>query len=266
MATLTWEKVGDRIYHTGLDRAVLYLKDGTAVAWNGLTSVEEDSNNSLTSYYLDGVKFLDNLAPGDFIAVLKAFTYPDEFDQVIGLGDVTPGLTYHDQPFQSFNLAYRTRVGNDLDGTDFGYKIHLLFNLIANPQNFAYETIKDSVTAIEFAWNLTGTPTKVPGARPTVHITIDSRDTDPIVLEAIENMLYGTATTGPHFPTIDELTGIFAYYGALIITDNGDGTWTALDESDSFITMTDPTTFRIDNADATFTDVSTYQISSTNTG
>lgn len=263
MTTLTWDKTGDRVYQTGVDRGVLFLQDGTFAVWNGLTSVEEDSTDTLTSYYLDGVKFLDNLSPGDFTGILKAFTYPDEFDRVNGIASVAPGLNYHDQPSQSFNLTYRTKIGNDSDGIDHAYKVHLLYNLMAVPATFAFESLKDSVAPIEFQWNLTGTPPRITNARPTVHISIDSRTTDPGILEAIENMLYGTASSNPSFPTIDAVASLFGYFGKLIIVDNGDGSWTAIDESNSFITMTDPTTFRIDNADAVFLDASTYQISST---
>ena len=265
MTTLTWDKTGERVYETGVDKGVLYLHDGTSVVWNGLTSVEEDSADTLTSYYLDGVKFLDNLAPGDFTGILKAFTYPDEFDLVNGIAEVAPGLSYHDQPSQSFNLTYRTIIGNDAEGTDHAYKIHLLYNVIANPATFAYESLKDSGSApIEFQWNLTGTPPKITGNRPTVHISIDSRKTDPEVLQGIEDVLYGTATTAPHFPSFNELLSLFKSLASLIIVDNGDGTWQAIDNGNNYITMISDTEFQIDGADATFLDATTYTISTTN--
>lgn len=264
MATLVWDKAGERVYQTGVDRGVLYLHDGTAVPWNGLIDIEEGSNSELRSFYLDGVKFLESLSPGDFIGKLKAFTYPDEFDTVNGMVSVAPGLTYHEQPHKSFNLSYRTRVGNDLEGTDHGYKIHVLYNVLANPDVIAFASADASAQVIEFVWSLTGTPPKPDKYRPTVHISMDSRTTPPDILQLLEDTLYGTETTVPSLPSIMEISEYFGYLGALIIVDHGNGTWSAIDESDTYITMLDATTFQIDDADVVYLDPDTYTISSTN--
>jgi hypothetical protein len=265
MAVLEWDTVGERIFQTGVDRGVLYLQDGTVAPWNGLTSVEESSNGELKSYYLDGVKYLENLTPRDFVGHLKAFTYPDEFDSVNGIVTIVAGFEAYEQPSKSFNLSYRTKIGNDIDGVDHGYKIHILYNLLAQPDSYGFSTSDDSgAKPIEFGWTLTGTPPSVQSIRPTVHIVIDSTKTAPDIISIIENKLYGTATTSPSLPSIQEIAEYFGYLGALIIIDHGDGTWTAIDESNSYISMLDPTTFFIDNADATYSDSVTYQISSTN--
>jgi len=265
MTALVWDEVGKRIYQTGVDHGVLYLHDGTVVAWNGLTDIEETPNAERKSFYLDGVKFLENLSPSDFEGKLKAFTYPDEFDSVNGIANVAPGLSYYEQPYKSFNLSYRTLVGNDLKGTDFGYKIHILYNVIAKPDPLSFGTLQDSgVQPIELAWSLSGTPPKAPGVRPTVHISIDSRTAPPEILQIIEEKLYGTETTSPSLPPITEIGEYFGYLGALLVIDHGDGTWSAIDESDTYITMLDETTFQIVGADATYLDPETYEVSSTN--
>lgn len=264
MATLTWDQVGERFYQTGIERGVLYLQDGTVAVWNGLTGVEETANQELKSFYFDGVKYLNNLIPGDFSGKLRAFTYPDEFDLVNGIATVASGLSYYDQPPKSFNLSYRTKIGNDLQGDTYGYKIHFLYNLVAVPDTFVFDTLKkDSLLPIEFSWTLSGTPPVITGYKPTVHISIDSMDTSSDVLQAIEDILYGTAQTDPRFPSIDEIKSIFGALGELLIVDNGDGTWTAIDMAGDYITMVDSTTFRIDNANATYLNLTTYQISST---
>ncbi len=267
MAVLTWDKTGERIYQTGIDHGVLYLHDGTVVAWNGLVDLEESSNSELKSFYLDGVKYLENLSPGDFLGKLTAFTYPDEFDVVNGIADVAPGLSYYEQPPKSFNLSYRTRIGNDIEGTEFGYKIHILYNIIANPDASSFQTVQDSsVQPVEFGWSLTGTPPKIEKLRPTVHISIDSRKTPPEIMQILEAQLYGTPTSNPSLPSIQDVSEYFGYLDALLIIDHGDGTWSAIDQSDQYITMIDATTFQIDNADATYLDPETYTISSTDVG
>lgn len=264
MTALAWDKPGERLYETGVDRGVLYLQDGRAVVWNGLTSVDEDSNKDLQEFYLDGVKYLQSQYAGDFSASLKAFTYPDEFDEVNGVDEVLPGLFYHEQPTKSFSLTYRTKIGNDLDGVDHGYRIHILYNVRAAPDSASFETLGDSVKPAEFGWKLTGIPKIIAGSRPTIHISIDSRKTDPDRLAAIEKVLYGSATNDPYLPPIDDLTNAFQFADSLIVVDNGDGTWTAIDLTDQYITMADPTSFIITAAGAVPIDANSYNLSTTN--
>jgi hypothetical protein len=267
MAVLKWDEVEDRIYQTGIDRGVLYLQDGRVAVWNGLIGVEESPNSELKSFFHEGVKYLENLTPNDFLGKLKAYTYPDEFDSVNGIANVSPGLSYHEQPPKSFSLSYRTRIGNALEGEDYGYKIHILYNLLATPDVLSYATITDAgVQPIEFAWSLTGTPPKIDKHRPTVHISIDSRTTPPEIMLLLEGHLYGTEKTPPSLPPITEVGEYFGYRGALLIIDVGDGTWMAIDESDTYVNMIDPTNFEIVGADATFLDPETYTLSSTNIG
>lgn len=250
MAVLTWDNVGDRIFHAGIDRGVLYLQDGTVVPWNGLTGMEESSNGELKSFYLDGVKFLETLTPKDFSGKLKAFTYPEEFELVTGAAVVVEGLKAYEQPPKSFNLSYRTKIGNDVDGVDHGYKIHILYNVLAQAEPYAFSTLDDSgVNPIEFSWTLTGTPPANDRYRPTVHVTIDTQTAPPDVMEMVESKLYGTYYSSPNLPSFEELSEYFGYVGALIIIDHGDGTWSAVDKSNAYITMLSDTIFQIDNAD-----------------
>lgn len=264
MAALAWDEFGDRVFHTGIDRGVLYLDDGRFAAWNGLIGVEDTPLKDTASYFYAGVKYLEKITPGDFSGKLRAFTYPDEFDEVNGVSTPADGLSYYDQPSRSFGLSYRTGLGNDTQGTEYGYKIHLLYNLVADPDSVSYETYGNPLKPAEFAWALTGTPVAVRQGRPTVHISIDSTKTEAVVLQAIEDILYGTDTTSPRLPLPDEVKDLYGAIGVLIIVDNGDGTWTAIDQGDEYITMLDATTFKIDNADATYLDASTYTITTTN--
>jgi hypothetical protein len=267
MPKLEWDRVGERFYQTGVDRGVLYLKDGRVVPWNGLTGLEDGTNPELKSYYMDGVKILDHVTPGEFAGKLSAFTYPDEFNEVLGNRDIGSGLVAYEQPAKSFHLSYRTKVGNDLD-ENYGYKVHLLYNLVATPDSQKFETVGQQLQAPEFSWSLTGTPPiyNIDGVRPTVHISVDSNGPRPDLLTALEDILYGTESADPRWPSLLEVRLLFGEVGGLFILDNGDGTWTALDPSDDFITMLDADTFEIDNADADFVDPplnTTYTISDT---
>lgn len=210
MTSLVWDVIGERFYQSGLDRGVLYLRDGTAVPWNGLTGVEETTSGELQFYYLEGVKYLQNLTPGDFQAKLKAFTYPEEFESVSGIAIISPGLAAYEQPSKSFNLTYRTLIGNDLDGTDYGYKIHILYNVLAVPDEFAYDTADEAgFQPIEFSWTLSATPEKLPGYRPTAHLVVDSNKTPPKVLRKLELKLYGSRWENPVVPPISDIVELY---------------------------------------------------------
>lgn len=196
MDMLEWGKPGEKTFETGVNRGVLYIGDAghsVGVPWNGLTSVEEAANdNEMASYYFDGIKYLDQQSPTDYAATLRAFTYPEEFEEFDGFDSPNAGLIFGNQPVRrTFGLSYQTRIGDDLSGTDLGYKIHLAYQLSAKPDARAYSTMGDSSTLSDFGWTISGIPQWVPGYRPTAHVTLDSRRLDPRLLSGIESILYG---------------------------------------------------------------------------
>lgn len=265
MTALVWDNIGERFYETGVDRGVLYLPDGSYAAWNGLIGVEDNSTSELQSFYYDGVKYLNYLAPAEFSGKLKAFTYPDLFDSALGISSLgEEGFFVHEQPPKSFSLTYRTKIGNDVDGIDHGYKIHILYNLLASPESIPYDTISDSTKPIEFSWSLTGTPARFTGFKPAVHVSIDSTKTIEPALLSLEETLYGTESTNPDLPTSEELMSLISMITrGLLIVDNEDGTWDARDESNAFINMLSSTEFEITGANTTTIDPDTYTISDT---
>lgn len=262
MTELVWDDVGARKFETGVDRGILFLDSTTGIAWNGLTSVEDQSTNESQSHYLDGVKFLERQIPGDYVGTLRAVTYPDEFNEILGIETVFEGLTYHNQVPKSFSLVYRTVVGNDLEGTDHGYKLHILYNLVAIPEAISHQTLGETPSLTEFGWQLKGTPKIIDGFRPTVHISVDST-IDPRRYEALERILYGTVDEDPYLPDIDVLTTLYDAFNNLTIIDNADGTWTAFDPYAVYLTQIDATTWEIDGADITYLNPTTYEITDT---
>lgn len=210
MTALTWDNPGEHVYQTGVDRGVLFLQDGTIVPWNGLTGVEDTTAKETNDFYLDGVKYLEYVSPGDFSANLKAFTYPDEFDDVNGIFQYG-GVRYHDQPPKTFSLSYRTLVGDDVDGLDAGYFIHLIYNVIANPDSHESPTLNDSPQPTEFSWVLSARPVRGVGFwRPTAHVSLDSRWLNSEQLQNIEDAIYGTAETDPSLPAMADLAAIIS--------------------------------------------------------
>jgi hypothetical protein len=216
MAELEWDQIGERFYETGVDHGVLYLPDAegvysTGVAWNGLTTVTESPTGAEpTAQYADNIKYLNLFSAEEFGATIEAFTYPDEFAQFDGLAVPAPGLAIGQQSRRGFGLSYRTLVGNDIDGTDLGYKLHLIYGAQASPSDKAYNTVNDTPEAITFSWEISTTPVAVPGMKPTSLITVDSTSADPADLAALEELLYGTEADDPSLPLPAEVLAIFA--------------------------------------------------------
>lgn len=213
MPKLTWDASGERLYETGVKQGVLYVMDnnvyGNGVAWNGLTAITESpSGAESTPLYADDIKYLDLRSTEEFGATIEAYTYPDEFAACDGSASLADGVSIGQQARKMFGLCYRTTVGNDTDGTDHGYKLHLIYGATASPSEKAYETINDSPEAITFSWEITTTPVSVTGFKPTASITIDSTKADPTCLAALEEKLYGGTSTEPTLPLPDEVKTI----------------------------------------------------------
>lgn len=214
---LTWDNTGERLYETGVEKGVLYVYDstnqvyGAGVAWNGLTSVsEKPSGAEATALYADNTKYLNLISNEEFGATIEAYTYPDEFAQCDGSASIATGVVIGQQKRKTFGLSYQTKVGNDVDGNDHGYKIHLIYGCMAAPTEKGYATINDSPEAITFSWEITTTPIEVNGFKPTACITIDStKVNNETKMTTLKDKLYGTTTNPPTLPTIAELLTIF---------------------------------------------------------
>ena len=211
MPKLTWDNTGERIFETGVKQGVLYpiQSDGKyskGVAWNGLTAVTESpSGAEATALYADDIKYLNLLSNEEFGATIEAYTYPDEFAECDGSAELATGVMIGQQKRKIFGLCYRTTIGNDVEGNDYGYKLHLVYGCLAAPSEKGYSTINDNPDAITFSWEVSTTPVNVEGFKPTSQITIDSTKADPTKLAALEAILYGSAETEAKLPLPDEV-------------------------------------------------------------
>lgn len=219
MARLVWDKTGEHLYETGVDHGVLYFPDQTGaykngVAWNGLISVSESpSGAEATGQYADNIKYLNLISAEEFGATIEAYTYPEEFEACNGNKELVDntGVYVGQQSRSVFGFCYRTMIGNDTDGQDHGYKLHLVYGCQVSPSEKAYQTINDSPEALTFSWELSTTPVNVIGKKPTALLIIDSTKIDSTKLAKIEAKLYGDETsTGAVLPTPDEIAEILS--------------------------------------------------------
>lgn len=217
---LVWDQVGEHTYETGTDHGVLYVVDeegkySHGVAWNGLISVTESpSGAEPTAMYADNIKYLNIRSAEDFGCTIEAYTYPEEFEQCDGSAEVAKGVVIGQQGRKAFGFAYRSLMGNDTQGTDYGYKLHLIYGATASPSERGYQTVNDSPEAITFSWEVTTTPVQVEGYKPTSIILIDSTKVDKEKLKKLEDDLYGTDADDDgitaHLPSPEEVMKIFA--------------------------------------------------------
>lgn len=219
--TLVWDQVGERRYETGVDKGVLYpvADDGAyddGVAWNGLESVTETPTGAdATKTYADNIPYLNLISQELLGGTIAAYTYPDEWAECDGSASPTPGVRVGQQRRRPFGMCYRTRVGNDVEGPDFGYKLHLLYGATASVSERAYTTINDTPEALTFSWPFTTIPVAFAdegnaGLKPTSMLTIDSTKEDLDNIAALEAILYGDDETEARLPSPDEVLALFA--------------------------------------------------------
>lgn len=220
MPKLVWDKTGERFYETGVSQGVLYPLNtesstyDSGVAWNGLSTVTESpSGAEANPVYADNTKYLSLMSAEEFGATIEAYTYPDEFAQCDGSAEIAKGVTIGQQSRKTFGLCYKTVLGNDVDGDDHGYKLHIIYGAMASPSEKGYTTINDSPEAIAFSWEITTTPVTVDGFKPTASLVIDSTKADPTKLAELEKILYGSdepESATPRLPLPDEIATLMA--------------------------------------------------------
>ena len=214
MSKLVWDQTGTREYETGVKNGVLYVQGegGTypkGVAWNGLISVTESpSGAEATALYADDIKYLNLMSNEEFGATIEAYMSPEEFDQCDGTASIATGVSIGQQKRKTFGMAYKTTIGNDVDGNDYGYKIHLIYGALAAPSEKAYSTINDSPEAMTLSWEVSTTPVTVDGFKPTATVVIDSTKVDKKKLTALEDILFGSESKEARLPLPDEIVSI----------------------------------------------------------
>jgi hypothetical protein len=230
MVQLVWDEVGQRRFEDGVDRGVLYPPGSAPVPWSGLVSVVENaSGGEIEELFLDGMKYLDLPLSENFQATIEAFTYPPEFEILLGRKEIAAGLFATRQRKRSFGLSYRTLIGTDTN-QDHGYKIHLVYNATVGAMSTSRRTRGGTPSPTNFQWPIYARPDYNENFKSTAHFVIDSTLVDPVSLASVENALYGTADTAPYLPTIDQVIFLMQTGPGgetLTIIDNGDGTWSA---------------------------------------
>lgn len=214
MLKIVWDKTGERLFETGVENGVLYpIVDGShekGVAWNGLTAVNENPTGAEPSpLYADNIKYLNLQSVEELEGSIEAYTYPDEFEPCQGNVEIAEGVVIGQQKHKPFGLSYKTKIGNDTDGSDHGYKIHLIYNCVAQPSEKGYETINDTPDAITFSWDFTTTPIEMPkGNKPSAGLTLNSTKITAEKMAQIESILYGSETEEPRLPLPNEILTI----------------------------------------------------------
>lgn len=225
MTRVAWDSLSTRTYETGVDRCVIYPSGKPGSPWLGVSKIQEQYPGAeVSDNYLDGTKYRTSVGHTDFKAKLTAFTMPYEFYACDGILEIGNGLFVHDQQREMFGLSYRTLIGNDTIGDSYGYKIHLVYNVLATPTSSSYSTESSSPAITSKEWELATVPyrhrefsyfrsggnqTRLDREntvyRPVSHMIVDTRAVGPSNISILEQVLYGTDLTDPELPTPSEL-------------------------------------------------------------
>ena len=211
---LVWDQTGERFYETGVEKGVLYVRDTTGtypkgVAWNGLISVSESPSGAEPSpLYADNIKYLNLVSAEEFGASIEAYSSPEEFDECDGTAQLVPGVFVGQQARKTFGFVYVTKIGNDVENHDLGYKIHIVYGCLASPSDKQYSSINDSPEAMTLSWDITTTPVPVPNLKPTALIIVESTKCSSVGLKAIEDALFGTDSSEAHLPLPADLLSL----------------------------------------------------------
>lgn len=211
MAKLVFDELGKRFYETGVSNAVLFPQadDGTypkGVAWNGITAANESPSGAESNdQYADNMVYLSLTGAEKFEGTIEAFSSPAEFDECDGMKEISKGLTVSQQTRKPFGFAYKSILGNDIKGNDYGYKLHIWYGCKAAPSERAHSTVNDSPEPQNPSWSISSTPVAVPGAKPSSVLTFNSTTTPADKLKKIEDILYGTEAADARLPLPTEL-------------------------------------------------------------
>lgn len=253
MSRLRWGSFGSQLFEAGVDRGVFYPTVGPGMPWNGLINVKEDPAFEPKTTFVDGVPYRNQKTKTNFAAVLQAYYCPREFEEYDG--------SFGQQRRKAFGLSYRTRVGNDISA-DYGYKIHIVYNALAMPTQTDTSSIDESgPNATPFSWGLSATPIPIPGVMPAAHLIIDTTIAYPEAIQAIEDVLYGSATMDARLPGPEELIELFEQHAIFVVFDHGDGSATVMGP-DSAVSLSSPTSAIFSWPSVVQLDVETYRLSS----
>lgn len=212
MARITWDDTGKKIFEAGVDRGVVYpMSDAgtydSGEAWNGLTAVNESpSGAEATKLWANNGQYGELRSEEEFGFTIEAYTYPDSFAACNGEKELVEGVSVAQQTRTKFGFSYRSKLGNDVKGLEYGYLLHLVYGATANPSEKSRATINESPEAGTMSWECSTTPVPVEDMKPTAHIVINSTKVDPECLAALEAKLYGdSAGDGPKLPLPDEV-------------------------------------------------------------
>ena len=219
MARLTWDQEGQKMYETGVDKGVVFPvgddgKYSAGAAWNGLINVTESpSGAEPTALYANNKKYGELMSAEDFAGTIEAYTYPDEYAPCMGYKVVAPGVYATQQTRKTFGFTYRNLIGNDTEGTAYGYKLHIVYGAKTKPSEKANGTINDSPEPLTMSWEFSTTPVEVPDSDPTAHLIFDSTKVEASKMKALEDLLYGTESAESKLPTVEEILEIMGTEG-----------------------------------------------------
>lgn len=211
MTKIDWSSV-PRTFDVGLDQGVLYVGSSPGVPWVGLVSVTD--TRSVSEYkaaFQEGSKYSQKVEPKDHVLSLSAFTYPEEFEKCDGYRELSTGFLIDHQDPVEFGLCYRTKIANEIQGSDYGYKLHFVYNALAKSSDVVNNSIGSQLSLSAMSWSIETRPILVDGFKPSAHFVVNMSKVRAKLIAEVEALVYGSSTTVPRLPSPNELFEILKY-------------------------------------------------------
>ena len=205
MAKMVWDQMAEKFFEGGCSKGVCFTDYDTVSkyytvgeAWNGVSGFTDNpSGADEQASYADNIKYISLRGAENYGGTIKCFWYPDNFRKCLGKKTVTGGVTVSQQGRESFGFCVTTQVGNDVDGTEAGETLHIVWNATTSPSSKDYSSLNESPSPSELSFEFAANPVAIGDgtiykASANMEIcTVGMSNEDKTKYNNLKAMLYG---------------------------------------------------------------------------
>lgn len=205
MAKMVWDQMAEKFFEGGCSKGVCFTDYDTVSkyytvgeAWNGVSGFTDNpSGADEQASYADNIKYISLRGAENYGGTIKCFWYPNNFRKCLGKKTVTGGVTVSQQGRESFGFCVTTQVGNDVDGTEAGETLHIVWNATTSPSSKDYSSLNESPSPSELSFEFAANPVAIGDgtiykASANMEIcTVGMSDADKTKYNNLKAILYG---------------------------------------------------------------------------
>ena len=207
MSMVKWDQMAEKFFEGGCSKGMCYTGYDTTnkeytvgEAWNGVSGFTDNpSGADEQASYADNIKYISLRGAENYGGTIKCYWYPNNFRACLGKKTAVDGVTVSQQARETFGFAVTTQVGNDVDGTEAGETIHLVWNATTSPSSKDYSSLNESPSPSELSFEFAANPVAIGDGskfKPSANmeITTVGKKNDSTFMahyEALKRILYG---------------------------------------------------------------------------